>query len=291
MHTHDHNREEENGHESLFGENKPKIIIISSAIFLLIGLYFEFISHQENYAQILFIITTIISGSELAISGLRNLIQNRKIVIAVLMSLAAVGSFYIGHGEEGAAVVFLYYIAEYLEEIASDRARRSIQTLMALAAETATLRRDGEEINIQVDQIRIDDTVLIRPGEKIPLDGVVIFGQSSVNQAPITGESMSVNKREMDEVFAGTLNNEGYLEVKVTKRSDETIVSKIADMVIRAQLQKSPSEKFIDRFSKYYTPAVILLSIIVATVPPVFFRLDADVWLYKALTLLDHEWS
>ncbi|MFC1802358.1 heavy metal translocating P-type ATPase [Thermoproteota archaeon] len=281
-----HNHEYMETNKSFFGDKKETTIIIVSAILLVTGLYFEFISQQEKYAQILFVITTIISGLELAINGLKNLLQNRRISITLLICLAAIGSFYIGHGEEGAAVVFLYYIAEYLEELASERARQSIQALMELAPETAIARRNGEEIKLPVEKIQLNDTILIRPGEKIPLDGVVTFGQSSVNQAPITGESMPVTKKESDEVYAGTINNEGYIEIKVKKRSDETIVARIADMVIQAQLQKSPSEKFIDRFSKYYTPAVILLSIIVATVPPLFFGLDVDTWLYKALTLL-----
>jgi len=171
--------------------------------------------------------------------------------------IAAVGSFFIGHGEEGATVVFLFYVAEFLEGHASERARRSIVSLMKLAPEVATVKRDGEEMEVHVHDVNMNEIIVVRPGEKIPMDGEILRGLSSVNQAPITGESVPVTKQVGDEVYAGTINNEGFLEIKVTKRSDETMLSKIVKLVEEAKKIKSPTEKFIDKFSKYYTPSMI----------------------------------
>ncbi|MDP2845007.1 MAG: cation-translocating P-type ATPase, partial [Candidatus Methanoperedens sp.] len=196
------------------------------------------------------------------------------------------GAFSIGHGEEGASVVYLFLIAEFLEDYAGERARRSIGALIKLAPETAVVKRNGKEINIHVHDVNINDIAVVRPGEKIPLDGIVIIGESSVNQAPITGESMPVHKKEGDQVYAGTLNENGYLEIKVSKRSEETVLSKIVKMVEEAERKKSPTEKFVDKFARYYTPAVILLAVGVATIPSFVFGEPFNEWLYKALVLL-----
>jgi len=200
--------------------------------------------------------------------------------------VAAIGSFFIGHGEEGAAVVFLFNIAEFLEVYASEKAKRSIASLMEIAPEVATVKRDGKEVKVPVGEVEVNEIIVVRPGEKIPLDGVVINGVSSVDQSPITGESMPVTKQVGDEVYAGTMNNEGFLEIKVTKKSDETLLSKIVKFVAEAQKKKSPTERFIDRFSKYYTPSVMLLALIVATIPTFVFGFSFNEWFYKALVLL-----
>jgi len=261
-------------------------IIVISAILLSIGLVFEFILKWDTLAEALFIATTMISGYEIAKDGFSFLIFRRKLSIDFLIIVAAIGSFFIGHGEEGAAVVLLFYVAEFLEDYATERARRSIHLLMKLAPETAMVRRDGKEVKVHVHDINIGEIVVVRPGEKIPLDGIVIKGVSSVNQAPITGESIPVTKKKGDEVYAGTLNNEGYLEIRVTRQADETLLSKIIKLVEEAQKVKSPTEKFIDKFSKYYTPFVILLAVTVATIPTFIFGLPFNEWLYRALVLL-----
>ena len=263
-----------------------KIVLIVSAILLFVGLVFEFILKWELFAGILFLATAVISGYKIARVGFSALIFGRKLSINLLILIAAVGSFLIGHGEEGAAVIFLFYVAESLEGYAAERARKSIESLMELAPEVATVKRDGEEVKVPVQDVNLDEIVVVRPGEKIPLDGKVVRGVSSVNQAPITGESIPVTKQVGDEVYAGTINNEGFLEIKVTKRSDETMISKITKLVEKAQKIKSPTERFIDKFSKYYTPSVILLAIGVATIPTFIFGLPFNEWLYKALVLL-----
>jgi len=270
---------------SLWRSKRVAIMALSGTL-LTIGLVFEFVLKWRLPAEVLFLAAAAISGYELAREGVSSLIFRKRLSIDFLIMLAAVGSFFIGHGEEGATVIFLFSVAEFLEGYTAVRARRSIEALMELAPEVATVRRDGEETKVPVQEVNLGEIVVVRPGEKIPLDGEVVGGVSSVNQAPITGESMPVAKQVGDEVYAGTINNEGFLEVAVTRRSDETMLSKIVRLVEEAQRMKSPTEKFIDKFSRYYTPSVILLAMGVATVPTLVFGLPFNQWLYKALVLL-----
>jgi Cd2+/Zn2+-exporting ATPase len=263
----------------------PLIIIVLSAVILGIGLYVDFLLGQGLIAEFLFLAVAAISGFEIVKYGIHSLLKGR-FTISLLITIAAVGAFLIGSGAEGASVMFLYFIAEFLEDYAGERARKSIETLIKLAPETATVKRNGKNINVHAHAVDTNEIVVVKPGDKIPLDGIVIEGTSSVNQAAITGESIPVTKSGGDEVFAGTLNEEGYLEVKVTKRSDETVISKIIELVKDSQKKKSRTEAFIDRFSNYYTPTVIVLAAIVATVPPFIFGLSFDSWFYRALVLL-----
>jgi len=150
----------------------------------------------------------------------------------------------------------------------------------------ATIKKEGKEVEVHVREVKVGDVLIVKPGDRIPLDGSVIKGTSSVNQAPITGESMPVQKRKSDQVFAGTINEEGYLEIRVTKRAGETTLSKIIRIVEEAQKEKSRTEAFIDRFARYYTPSVVMLALLVMTVPTLVFGLGFSEWFYKALVLL-----
>jgi len=250
------------------------------------GLIIAFVFSQTVFATFLFVATAILTGYHIAREGLETLFFQRHLSIDFLITLASIGSFAIGHSEEGAAVVFLFYVAEWLEDHASDRARQSISSLIRLAPEIARVKKNGEAQEMHVHDIEIGDVILIRPGERIPLDGVVVLGSTSINQAPITGESLPVPKKIGDEVFAGTINNEGYLEIQVTKWSEETVLAKIVTLVDEAQRIKSPTETFIDRFAKYYTPFIILLAIGVAIIPSLLFTLPFTESLYRALVLL-----
>lgn len=274
----------ENSKEEANGNIKILVIVLSAILFFT-GLFHEFLLQEHLLPLLLFIATTVICGFSIAKKGIYSLLQG-KISINLLITIAAVGAFWIGHGEEGAAVVFLFYIAEFFEEHAAERATRSIRSLMKLAPEIAFVKKEGKEQKVHIHDVDLGEIIVVRPGEKIPLDGVVKKGISSVNQAPITGESIPITKRVGDEVYAGTINNEGFLEIEVTKRSDETMLSKVVKLVEEAQKIKSPTEKFIDKFSKYYTPSIILLAVGVATVPTVVLGLSFNEWLYKALVLL-----
>ena len=274
-------------HDGGFGKDSLQVLLLAfSGILFIFGLYSEFVLKNQSYALLLFAITAIISGYELAYKGIKTLITKKVLSINFLISIAAVGSFLIGHGEEGASVVFLFTIAELLEEYAARNARKSVHALMELAPDYAEVKRSGKIIRVPVRAVKVDEIVAIRPGDKVPLDGLIVEGVSSVNQASITGESMPVSKIVNDEVYAGSINNEGYLEVQVTKLSSESVISKIVEFVTIAQLIKSPTEKFIDKFSKYYTPAVILLAILLATIPPFVLGYSFNTWVYKSLVLL-----
>jgi Cd2+/Zn2+-exporting ATPase len=259
---------------------------VVSAILFGIGLLFEFVFNWTLAATSLFLITAVMTGYQIAREGLETLIFRRRLSIDFLMILASIGSFAIGHGEEGAAVVFLFYIAEWLESHASNRAQRSIMSLMTLAPEVARVKNYGEDREVPVQNVEIGEVIIVKPGENIPLDGMIIRGATSINQAPITGESIPVTKLIGDEVFAGTINNEGYLEIRVTKWSNETVLSRIVRLVDEALKIKSSTETFIDRFATYYTPTVILLAVIIAIVPSLLFGLSFTEWLYRALVLL-----
>lgn len=265
---------------------KWKIVVITvSTISLALGLVCEFVLGNKPLGETLFFITAVVSGYSIAKNALRAAVRLR-LDMNFLMTIAAIGAFVIGHGEEGAAVLFLFYLAESLEDYSVERARRSIEALIKLAPDTAKVKRNEEEVEVHVHEVEIGEWVLVRPGDKIPLDGIVADGTSSVNQAPITGESVPVTKEKGDQVFAGTINEEGFLEVEVTKKSTETMLSKIVQLVEQAQSKKSKTEKFVDKFAKYYTPAVVILAVLVTAIPPLLFGVAFSDWFYKALVLL-----
>jgi len=204
----------------------------------------------------------------------------------VLMSIAVVGAIVIGEWLEAATVVFLFNLAQHLESRSMDRARQAIRTLMDLAPAEAVVVRHGIESRVSVDAIEIGEIVRVRPGEKIPIDGHVVAGGSDINQAPITGESLPVDKTSGDEVFAGTINGHGSLDVRAVRVGRDTTLGRVIHLVEAAQAQRAPAQAFVDRFAGVYTPAVIGLAILVAIVPPVAGWGDAGVWLYRALVLL-----
>jgi Cd2+/Zn2+-exporting ATPase len=204
----------------------------------------------------------------------------------VLMTVAVVGAMIIGEWSEAAAVTFLFGLSELLEAFSVNRARRAVQALMQLTPETALLKQGESFTEVRVEQVSVGDLIAIKSGARIPLDGQVTSGASAVNQAPITGESMPVEKKSGDEVFAGTINGEGSLEVKVTKRHTDTTLAKIIHLVEEAQGQKAPSQRFVDVFAKYYTPSVMLAAIAVMLVPPLVAGGAWLPWFYRGLVLL-----
>lgn len=203
-----------------------------------------------------------------------------------LMSIAVVGAMIIGEWSEAAMVIFLFALAQLLETYSLDRARKSIQRLMTLAPNVALRKDESGEKLVSVDQINLGDTIIIKPGERIPMDGRVIAGQSFVNQSPITGESLPVAKSLGDEVFAGSINEKGTLEVEVTKRFADSTLSRIIHLVEQAQAKKAPTQSFVERFARYYTPAVVALAVLLAILPPVIFQGTFTEWFYRALVLL-----
>ncbi len=278
--------------DELFAEGKPLIanrpiqIMVSSGILFALGHIFEWLSFSPTVITITYMAGAIIAGYEIAILAYKSLVKRHTLGPAMLVCIACVASFIIGHPEEGAAVTFLYYIAEFLEDYAEDRAKRSIKSLVEIAPDTARVKvGDKEEIR-NVDEVNIGDIVIVKPGDKVPLDGEVIFGSSSINQASITGESVPVLKEVGDNVFSGTVNEEGYLEIKVTTAAKDSVISKIVTLVKRSQLNRSETETLVERIAKYYTPIMMMGAVCVAFIPPLLFGQDLIDWVYKALSLL-----
>ena len=265
--------------------------------FVVLGLLFEFVLASQNpevatllgysltLADGLFLVAIAVSGYPVVRGGYYS-VRNRSLDIDLLMGTAILAATGIGYFVEAATLAVLFSIAELLEDYAMDRARNSLRELMELSPDEATVRRNGDEVTVPAEDVEMGETVVVRPGEKIPLDGSVIEGESAVDQSPITGESVPVDKTEGDEVYAGSINEEGYLEVEVTSTAGDSTLSRIIEMVQGAQEKKTESEQFVDRFSSYYTPAVVVLAILTAAVPPLAFGWPWQTWFIRGLTLL-----
>ncbi len=275
-------------------DNREFVFALVSGIALFTGLLISFLTpdpfildfyYEIPLSESFYTIAMIFGGYFVAGNAIRALLS-RTFVIDSLMIIAAVGAVFIDAFAEGAAVLFLFSIAELLEDYAVERSRRSLSELINLTPHVASVKRGDAFVEIPVEKIRVGDIVLIKPGERIGVDGLVIKGYSSVNQAPITGESMPVNKGAGDGVFGGTINQEGSLEVKAVKEVKDSTLAKIVELIEMAEEQKSPTERFINRFAKYYTPFVVGIAICVATIPTLIFMQPFNVWFYKALLLL-----
>jgi Zn2+/Cd2+-exporting ATPase len=257
-----------------------------SLLFIVLGYVSQLTSGEDGSQTILaFLAAILIGGYSLFKVGLKNLIK-LQFDMKTLMTIAIIGAAIIGEWSEGAVVVILFAISEALEKYSMDKARASIRSLMDIAPKEALIKRNDKEMLIHVEDIIVGDIMLVKPGQKIAMDGLVINGNSSVNQAAITGESVPVEKQVNDEVFAGTLNEEGMLEVKVTKRVDDTTIAKIIHLVEEAQAERAPSQAFVDRFAKYYTPTIMLVAALVAIIPPLLFSADWSEWVYQGLAVL-----
>lgn len=206
--------------------------------------------------------------------------------INLLMLIATLGASVIGEWVEAATVVFLFGVAEWLEGWADRRARRATEALLDITPKLAEVKREGRFIEVAVEQVAVGETIAVKSGMSIPLDGEVLAGESAVNQAPITGESTPVDKSVGDTVFAGTINGEGSLEIRITKATGDTTLARIIRLVKEAQEQRAPTQRFVDTFARYYTPAVTLGALLVFLIPPLFFGGAWMPWLYRACVLL-----
>lgn len=203
----------------------------------------------------------------------------------VLMSFAAIGAAFLGDWAEGATILFLFSLGNSLEAMALDRTRASVKKLIELSPEEALIRRGGEEVLVPVEEVHLGEVAIVKPGEKIPLDGVVVKGHTSVNEATITGESIPAAKEAGDFVFAGTINVEGYVEIEAKKAARESTIARIIRLVEEAQADRAPTQRALDRFAKYYTPAVLSLAALVAFIPPLF-GYPLREWFFRGLVLL-----
>lgn len=246
---------------------------------------FGLIYGLKDASSILYLMAMISSGYYVARRGLLA-VKDRHLDINFLMCIAVIGAACIGEWLEGATVIFLFSLAQLLEAYTLDKSRNAIRALMEISPKEALVKRPYGEERIMVDDVKVGDIIIVRPGERISLDGKVVKGYSTINQSPITGESIPIEKVEGDEVYAGTINGEGSLEVEVIHLSRDSTLAGIIHLIEDAQAQKAPFQNFVDRFARYYTPAVIFLAIFVALIPPLFFHSAFIPWFYRSLVLL-----
>jgi Cd2+/Zn2+-exporting ATPase len=274
--------------ESSDGQSQRRrlISIAISGLFTVTGLVVHWVELGPEWPHIALFFGAILTGGWFifpkAVGAARRLAPDMNL----LMSIAVIGAAIIGQWSEAAAVTFLFGLSELLETFSVQRARRAIESLLNLVPETALVKRGDAFEELLVEQVGVGDVIAVKSGMRVPLDGEIALGTSSINQAPITGESMPVEKEEGDEVFAGTINGQGSLEVRVTKPASNTALAKIIQLVEEAQDQKAPSQRFVDVFAHYYTPSVIVLALLVLFVPPLLFHGAWFTWIYRALVLL-----
>jgi Cd2+/Zn2+-exporting ATPase len=267
------------------------VLTAISGLMVLTGMFVQSITSPEKnavpFAAIACYLSSMIAGLCLVLpKAWRSLISLRP-DMNLLMSVAVLGAALIGEWFEGATVAFLFAISLLLESWSIRRARRAIASLMDLSPPIAHLRDDSGEVrDVSPSEVLVGATLIVRPGEKIPLDGRVVKGASSIDQAPITGESVPVEKDVGDEVFAGTINGDGLLEIQSTKAADDTTLARIIKMVGDANSKRAPSEKWVEKFAAVYTPVVMVVAILVLLIPPLAFSGDWSDWLYRSLVLL-----
>ncbi len=241
---------------------------------------------DRSWLVLALVLASVALGGRTALRKGIGAIRARTLNINLLMSIAVVGAVIIGHWPEAAMVTFLFALAEEIEGRALDRARNAIRSLVALSPDMAMLQSGSGWRQVPTDQVRIDQLIRILPGERAPLDGVVVDGISSMNQAPITGESLPVAKAPGNPVFAGTINTDGPLDVRVTAVAGETTLARIARTIQEAQAQRAPTQRFVDQFARYYTPLVVLAAVLVAVILPLVSDTSGYDAVYKALVLL-----
>jgi Cd2+/Zn2+-exporting ATPase len=264
----------------------PELIaVIVAGVLIVAGLVFTKLLGLQSIGVGSYLAATAIGGLPI----FRNAIQSAKRIdldINVLMTVAVIGALILGEWLEAAMVVGLFALAEWLEGASMARARGAIGELMELSPNEARVVRDGREQVVPIEQVDIGDHVIVRPGEKIPVDGIVEGGESEVDQSPITGESKPSFKQSGDEVFAGTLNQQGSLDIRVDHAPDDTTLARVIEAIETAQQNRSESERFVEQFARWYTPAVMALALVAATVPPLFFGASWETWFYRSLVLL-----
>jgi Zn2+/Cd2+-exporting ATPase len=244
------------------------------------------INEAATVSKIIYYVSVFAAAAYIGYLGLRELVAERRFSVEFLMAVAALGAVYLGFLFEAATVLLLYCIAEYFEGYIQERARRTVEKLSKFMPDKARILSDGTETTVNVNEVTEGTIILVKPGERIPLDGNIVEGFSKVDQALVTGESIPVMKAVNDCVYAGTLSTNGVLKIVVTKKADETLVSRIVELVTESGKRKASMEKLVDRFAKIYVPIVIALAILTAVALPAVFGGSAQTWIYRSLVLL-----
>jgi Cd2+/Zn2+-exporting ATPase len=278
--------DEELEEEESFFKEKFWYFIIPSATLLGASIALEFLTEAVLLSQILAVTSILLSCYSILNEAIEDVLAKR-ITANILMLVAGIASFFILHGQEGATAILLYAIAEYLEELTTDKSNNAIKELLELAPNEAFLKtQEGYEF-VPTQDIKIGDIVGIKPGMKAPLDGKIIKGEAYFDESAITGESLPVFKNVADDVYAASINSDSFIDIEVTQESANTVVAKIAESIKLARQNRSKSERFIEKFARYYTPIVLISSLLVMFIPPLLFGLDDfNTWFYRGLILL-----
>ena len=279
LHGHDHAAED----GPCWKSSKAWLTIACAAAFGVAYLLAKLIPATQPWGYVAAMMVGLIPSGRRALKGIT---RGYPFSIETLMTVAAVGAIVIKAAEEAAVVIVLFLVGELLEGIAAGRARASIRALATLVPKEALLVVDDSTQKVQADALEVDDIVLIRPGDRIPADGVIVEGESAIDEAPVTGESVPKRKGPDDQVFAGTINQDAVLKVRVTAAAQDNTIARVIKLVEEAQDAKAPTERFIDSFSKYYTPAVMVFALLVTVIPPLVWQAPWSEWVYKGLAVL-----
>ncbi len=266
-----------------WASKKGKLTIFSGAALVIAYAVGHLVPSIASYA---FIVAMLIGLVPIARRAIMAAMAGTPFSIEMLMTIAAIGAVIIDAGEEAAAVVFLFLVGELLEGVAAGKARQSIQSLAALVPKEALLEENGQTRAVPAETLAVGATILVRPGDRISADGVILSGESAIDEAPVTGESTPVRKSVDEKVFAGTINGDAALRVRVTATAADNTIARVVKLVEEAQESKAPTERFIDRFSRYYTPGVVVVAALVAIIPPLFMGGPWGEWVYKGLAIL-----
>ena len=264
-------------------KRRNKIII--AFILFVVAIIFEFSNIWINYTM--YVLSYLIVGTGIVKKAIRNILRGKIFDENFLMTIATIGAFAIGEFPEAVAVMLFYQVGELFQSYAVDKSRKSIASLMDIRPDYANLFKNGQVEKVQPDEVKIGDIILVKPGEKVPLDGKVIEGVSMLDTSALTGESVPRNVKVGDEILSGCINESGVLKIEITKEFGQSTVSKILELVENASSRKSKSENFITKFAKYYTPIVVIIAVILAILPPIFIQnQEFSEWIYRALSFL-----
>lgn len=261
------------------------VTTVLSGALLVAGLALDWLADAASASAAVLALATLVAAWHVAPRAWRAL-RNKTLDMHFLMLSAAVGAAGIGEWAEGAAVLFLFSVAQLLESWSMERSRRAISALLEVAPTRAIVKRGGEETEVLPEEVEVGETIVIRPGEKVPLDGEVVSGDSAVNEAPITGESMPVDKQPGANVFAGSINEHGLLEVRVERHAEDSTLARIIHAVEEAQASRAPTQSFVERFARVYTPLVVASAVAIFVAPPLMGLGPWSEWFYRALAML-----
>ena len=271
--------------KELFKNIKFRWLLVALIVIIPFLVLSYFSIHASLWIELpIFLIIIIIFGRKVFISAFKSLIKFKLSNINLLMTIAVIGAFYLKQFEEATIIIILFALGDNLEEFGIARSQTALKKLIDSTPKTALVK--GKEKKVPIEDIEIGQPVIIKPGDIIPMDGIVILGNSLVDEATITGEPLPRNNYVNDAVFAGTINGTGYLEVKVTKKAKDNTLSKIIDLTYKASEKKMTSQKFIEKFAKIYTPIVIMAAILLVIIPVVILKKPFNYWFTQALTLL-----